>query len=122
MAKAKHTRDQTVRGEYRETLTEQATEGGTDPGSPAGAQLIMTLPGPVSSYFIANIGADNTGLFRSSDVDSVLDPGRLNTGTGFRRVTGDALRAIRQSDAARSKKALAGINATNRKYWEQNSA
>jgi hypothetical protein len=89
------TRDQeTVRWQYRETLTEQATEMGTDPESPSGAWLIMLLPGPVSSYFIANAEGDNTGLYRSSGVDSVLDPGWLNTGTGFRRMTGDALRAI----------------------------
>jgi hypothetical protein len=123
MMRAKHTSDQeTIRGQYRETLTEQATEGGTDPGSPSGARLIMLLPGPVSAYFIANAEGDNTGLFRSSDVDRVLDPGRLNTGTGFRRMTGDALKAISASDAKRCRKTLAGINAANRKYWEQNGA
>ena len=76
----------------------------------------MLLAGPASSYFIANVGADSTGLFRSSDVDGVLDPG---TGGGL---TGDTLQKIRTADAVRSKKTLSGINAANRKYWEQNSA
>ena len=120
---SKRTRGQkTIRGQYRETLTEQATEGGTDPGSPSGAQLVMLLPSPVSAYFIANAEGDNAGLYRSSDVDSVFDPGRLNTGTGFRRMTGDALRPIRASDAARSRKTLAGINAANAKFWSENGA
>jgi hypothetical protein len=53
----------------------------------------MLLAGPASSYFIANVGADSTGLFRSSDVDGVLDPGKVATGTGG--LTGDQLAVIR---------------------------
>ena len=98
------------------TSDQQPPGMGSNPESPTGAQLVMLLPGPASAYFIANVGADSTGLFRSSDVDGVLDPG---TGGGL---TGDTLQKLRTADAVRSKKTLSGINAANRKYWEQNSA
>jgi hypothetical protein len=116
--RAMHTRDQTARGEYRQALSETATEGGLDPGSPVGAKLVMVLAGPVSAYFVSSIGANNTGLYRSSDVDSVLDPGRTNTGSGM---TGDTLKRIRTADTARSKKTLAEINERNKAFWSQHS-
>jgi hypothetical protein len=86
----------------------ELTAGGQRPGSRSGAQLVMRLPGPVTSYFIANDGADGTGLWRHADVESV------GVGMGGRKID---TRDQSRRDAAWSRSKLHSIQQANEKFW-----
>jgi uncharacterized protein len=86
-----------------------ATEMGTKPGAPAGATLVAKLPGPTSAYFIAADGDGTACLYRSSDIEGVLDPG----------VVQDTQRARIAASAAASRATMRAINEANAKFWKR---
>jgi hypothetical protein len=104
--------ERAVREDYRQArlLHNIGKGGGGD--FPAGAELVMKLPGPASAYFIAADGDGTACLYRASDVDGRLDPGR--TVTGGPSFIADARERVRR-EQARNKQWAAGIA----RFWQQ---
>jgi hypothetical protein len=86
----------------------ELTGGGTKPGSRSGAKLMVRLPGPATSYFIANDGADGTGLYRHADIENV------GVGMGGRKID---TRDQSRRDATWSRSKLHSIQEANEKFW-----
>jgi hypothetical protein len=102
-----------ARADYIESKRPQniGKSGGGD--YPSGAALVMRLPGPVSAYFIAADGDGAACVYRSSDVDGALDPGRALKGDR----TADAFRLAARERVEREQAAGRAMAAGIADFW-----
>jgi hypothetical protein len=116
------TKDAVAAGPFREGIGEiradirQARQphnigkiGGGD--FPAGAELVMKLPGPVTAYFIAADAYGNACVYAYASIDKKIDPGTAITGSRFVK---DA-RQRAAAEQARNKHWAAGVAS----FWAQ---
>jgi hypothetical protein len=101
-------------GRYEHPVPEQ-TDMGADPDPLAvGAELVMSLPGERTAYFISALPDGSGVLYRH-----VTETGALSgvTSTADRAAMAREMRARARASEPQQHAVLAGINAANAKLW-----